>query len=68
MAYDWVPVYSAFKMYKIDIIQALFAEAGIESNTINKRDSNYLFGEIELYVRHDDVIKAKLIISKRPEL
>ena len=68
MTKEWVMVYSAFKAYKIDIIQGLLAESGIESNTINKQDSNYLFGEIELYVCNDDAFKAKQIIEKHPDL
>jgi len=36
----------------------------IESVVVNKKDSAYLFGEIELYVHADNVLKARLIINR----
>ncbi|MFA5575013.1 MAG: hypothetical protein WC994_08165 [Brumimicrobium sp.] len=43
-------------------------EEGIQVYVINKMDSAYNnFGEIELYVSHEDVVKAKYIIEKSYE-
>ena len=39
-------------------------DEGIASVIINKQDSTYLFGEIELYVERDDAILAKYILDK----
>jgi hypothetical protein len=47
----------------VEIIQALLKEEDINSIILNKRDSTYLFGEIELYVAIDNVLKSKQIIS-----
>lgn len=44
-------------------MQALLKEEEIESVILNKRDSTYLFGEIELYVDVENVLKSKQIIS-----
>ncbi len=61
---NWELVYSADQEYKIVIITDLLAEADIVSHFINKKDNSYNFGFIELFVRPDDVLKAKNIIEK----
>ena len=68
MIENWTMVYSAAKKYKIEIIQALLTEAGIESNPLSKADTTIIFGEIELYVHNNDAIKAKQIIEQHPDL
>jgi len=59
-----VIVYTSDKAYKIEFIKELLADHDIVSFSINKQDSSYLFGEIELYVENDDVIRAKRLIDK----
>jgi hypothetical protein len=56
-------VYSADKIYKINIIQELLAEHEIESVTLNKKDSTFLEGDIILYVNEKDEKKALEIIA-----
>lgn len=48
----------------MQIVQALLAENGIKSIAMNKKDRAYLFGNIELYVHPDNVIRALQIINK----
>ena len=64
MGVNWVCIYSSKFIYKVDIVQAVLADKYINSVVINKQDSSYLFGEIELHVHPDDVILAKQIINK----
>ncbi len=43
-------------------------EEGIQVFYINKKDSSYNnFGQIELYVERDDVIRARYLIDKSHE-
>ncbi len=45
----------------------MLKENEVDAVEINKQDSSYnatIFGEIELYVLHDNVIKAKYLIEK----
>jgi hypothetical protein len=63
MQKDWIMVYSSRDEYKVEIIKALLEENDIESVIMNKKDSSYLFGDIELYVSNTEVIKAKQIIE-----
>ena len=61
---NWILVHSTNKDYLAEMISQLLADNGIESFIINKKDSNYLFGDIEIYTQPDNVIKAKLLIDK----
>jgi hypothetical protein len=60
---NWVKIYSSVYIHKVEILQALLKEEEIESIILNKRDSTYLFGDIELYVDVENVLKSKQIIS-----
>ncbi len=64
MEENWRKVYSSPFEHKLEIAQAVLEDEGIRSVIINKKDSFYLFGELELYVHADQVIKAKQIIKK----
>lgn len=56
-------VFSAAKMYKINIIQELLTKNKIESFVINQKGSALLLGEIHLYVDEKDEEKALEIIK-----
>ena len=58
-------VYSAGKAYEAELIVGLLAENGIEASIINKRDREFLIGEVEVYVKEEDVARAKEIIENR---
>lgn len=56
-------VYSADKMYKINIIQELLTENKIESVILNQKGSAFLVGDIHLFVNEADEEKAKEVIA-----
>jgi len=64
MEKDWVNIYSSTQVNDIEIMKAVLADNDILAIDINKKDSSYLFGEIEVYVNRNDVLKAKQIIIK----
>lgn len=64
---NWVKIFSTSESYKAEILKGLLLENNIEAIIINKKDSAYLFGELELYVRVDNVLKAKRIITTHNE-
>ena len=64
---DFIKVYGAAKLYEAELIVGLLACDDIEATIINKRDSQYLFGEVEIYVAAADAEKAKEIIANREE-
>jgi len=61
----WTKIYSSTLLYKVDILKGLLAENNIQSVIVNKRDSVYLIGEIELFVNVEDAFRAKQILIKR---
>ncbi|PLW95953.1 MAG: hypothetical protein C0593_12810 [Marinilabiliales bacterium] len=67
MENSWKQVYSSGNPVHIDILQNLFLEKDIKSVFVNKQDSSYLFGEIELYVKETDILQARQIIRKFEE-
>ena len=64
MEENWIIVHSTNKEYLAEIIRQMLADNGIESFILNKKDSNYLFGDIEIYTLPDSVMRAKLLIEK----
>ena len=59
-----VLVYTVDQCYKANHLSDILAANDIQSFTINKKDANYLFGDVELYVDADDVIRAKILIDQ----
>ncbi len=64
MEEGWMQIYSSSQLYEIEMIQSILLENDIKSIIINKKDSFYLFGDIELYVRVENTFEAKQIIEK----
>jgi hypothetical protein len=60
----WIKVYSTDKPVEIEIAKAILNENNIEAVDISKKDSSYIFGEIELYVQSESEIMARLILTQ----
>ncbi|MBM3403931.1 MAG: DUF2007 domain-containing protein [Bacteroidetes bacterium] len=64
-ASSWEKIFSSPDEYRIEMLKALLEEEEITSVVINKKDSAYvLIGEVELYVKPEDVIRAKMIAEQ----
>jgi len=63
MEKDWVKIYETAEDVKIEIARILLEEQGIDSVILNKKDRSYRFGEIELYVHRDNILKAKQLLK-----
>lgn len=61
---NWVKIYSSQHLYRVEIIKGMLEEKGIKGIIINKKDSSYLFGDAELYVKVEDAFMAKQLITK----
>ncbi|MCK4663555.1 MAG: DUF2007 domain-containing protein [Bacteroidales bacterium] len=65
MEKDWVKIYTIDKLYKAELLKDILKDEEIDSVIINKQDSSYLsFGDIEIYVKSENIIKAKYLINK----
>ena len=59
---DWVVIYSTSQMYEAEIIKSMMEDQSMECVIMNKQDSTYRFGDIELYVPTAEALKAKQLI------
>ena len=65
MEKGWVQIYSTDKMFQAEIFKQVLADHKIEAVIINKMDSSYkAFGEVEVYVKNDHVIRAKMLAKE----
>jgi hypothetical protein len=64
MEKDWVMIYTATDELMIEMVKQILGENSIEAVVFNKKDRAYLFGELELYVNRDSVIRAKSVIKE----
>jgi hypothetical protein len=64
MEKDWVIVKVFSKLYLAEIAVQVLADNNIEAVILNKQDSSYLsFGYIEVYVKSENVVKAKYYLK-----
>jgi hypothetical protein len=62
---QWEAIFSSSKLYQVEIMKSLLEDENIPCVIINKQDSAYIvIGEIELYVKSEDILKAKQIINR----
>jgi hypothetical protein len=62
MENNWVKVHTVAQEYQAEMIKYLLLENDIECVILNKKDSAYLFGEIEIFVDVKDALNAKQFI------
>ncbi|MBN1158853.1 MAG: DUF2007 domain-containing protein [Bacteroidales bacterium] len=55
--------FSTDKLYAAQMAQELLASNGIDSIILNKQDSVFLVGDIEVLVRHELLIRAKHLLK-----
>jgi hypothetical protein len=67
MSKNWTKIFTTGKPYQAELLKGLLEENNIDCIIINKQDSAYLFGDLELYVDAEDIIVAKRIIEKHNE-
>ncbi|MBN2697523.1 MAG: DUF2007 domain-containing protein [Bacteroidales bacterium] len=67
MANDPVRIYSTGKPYLAELIRQMLSHYDILSFIVNKQDSAYKIGDIEIYVYQDDVLRAKKLIREFEE-
>ncbi len=64
MENNWILVYTCGEQYVAELLKEYLADNTIRAFIINKQDSFYKFGDIEVYVLPEDVMKARLLIKK----
>ncbi|MDZ4204847.1 MAG: DUF2007 domain-containing protein [Bacteroidales bacterium] len=60
---QWILVFSSGDLFKAELLKGLLSEHGIESVVVNKKDSAYLIGDVELFVTVENAFEANQIIK-----
>ena len=60
----WIKIYTTNLAHQAEIAKALLLDSEIESFLIDKKDSMFSFGDMELYVKLENEILAKLILTQ----
>lgn len=67
MEKDWVKINTYTNAVECEIVRLMLEEQGIPAVALNKQDSSYLFGKIELYVQDIWAVEAKKLITNSAE-
>jgi len=61
---DWVKIQTFDRIHQAELRKEILQQNNIEAVIINERDSLFLIGDIELYVKAENKAKAKAIIDE----
>ena len=61
---EWKAVYSDDKEYRADIVKAVLEDAGLDAVKVNKTISAHGFGNFEIFVSPDHIMRAIRIIKE----
>ncbi|MFE2861512.1 putative signal transducing protein [Sphingobacterium multivorum] len=64
MENDWKKIKTYTNAIQAEIVKQMLEENGIPTVAMNKQDSSYLFGKIELYVSEGSIDLAKTLIEE----
>jgi len=62
MSDNWEVIYSTNQLYEAELVKTMLSDNEIDCVIMNKQDSTYRFGEIEVCVPTEGVLKAKQLI------
>lgn len=60
---NWQPIFKTNSLHQAEIVKSVLLDSEIEAVLVNKRDSSYHIGEIEVTVGKSNVIRALKIIG-----
>ncbi|RZL57190.1 MAG: hypothetical protein EOO93_18105 [Pedobacter sp.] len=61
---SWVKIYTSQQFMKSEIVRQVLVDNEIDAILMNKQDSSYKFGEVEVYIHQSNFNKAiELIIQ-----
>lgn len=66
MEKDWTKITTYYNAVQAEIVKQMLEENNIPAVLLNKQDSSYLFGKIELYV-HENLKESALTLIQESE-
>lgn len=67
MEKNWIKIFTGTDFFRAEIIRQSLMEAGIHAILLNKKDSSYGFGQVEVLVHETDQIAAEGILMNLEE-
>jgi hypothetical protein len=64
MEKGWEKIFETSNELRIEIARQILEDNDIEAIILNKKDSFYQFGDIEIYVNRDNILKAKQALKE----
>lgn len=64
MEKQWVKIFITANPVQAEISKQMLEEHGVAAVVINKQDSSYRFGQVELYVHESDEAFARGLITE----
>jgi len=64
MEENWQIVFTTNQPYQAEMVKSILEENDINVILFNKKDSQYLFGDIDIYVHPDHVIRSLNLIKQ----
>lgn len=64
MEKDWHKIRTYNRAFEAELVKQMLGENGIPAVILNKQDSSYLFGRIELFVKENTVEVSERLISE----
>ena len=63
MEKDWKKIYATTDFFQIELIRQVLEEHDIPAVIMNKQDSSYRFGQIDLYTHENNEAEALALIE-----
>lgn len=64
MEKGWAKIWASSDEIRSEIAKQVLEDNDIEAIIINKKDSFYMFGDIEIYVSQDNILRAKQLLTE----
>lgn len=58
----WIKIYTSHQFFKSEMVKQILIDNGIEAVIMNKQDTAYKFGEVEVHIPEGDYSNALEII------
>ena len=63
MQKDWIVVYRTGELHQAEMVKQIIQQNGIEAVIMNQKDSSYLIGNIEVFVKAENETAALQLLK-----
>jgi len=63
MEKDWIKIFSSADFFRVELLRQALIEEGVPAVLINKKDSSYGFGQVELFISQENEESARRLMQ-----